>query len=191
MATPLTSIEICAGAGGQAWGLELAGFDHLALVENDEWACKTLRDNRPDWQVFGPYLSDPASMRRDKGDVRKFDATAWRGQVDLLAGGVPCPPFSKAGKQLGADDERDLFPAALRLVQECQPRAVMLENVPGILDAKFSVWRRRVREALERDYAVFWGKVQSSDFGLPQLRPRAILVAIEKQSAEHFVWPND
>jgi DNA (cytosine-5)-methyltransferase 1 len=130
-------------------------------------------------------------MRDGKGDVRRFDALAWRGKVDLLAGGVPCPPFSKAGKQLGADDERDLFPAALRLVQECQPRAVMLENVPGILDAKFTAWRAEIRAILERDYAVFWAKAHSSDFGVPQLRPRAILVAIEKHSARHFVWPND
>src|SRR5262249_15592395 len=125
-----------------------------------------------------------------KGDVRRFDATAWRGKVDLLAGGVPCPPFSKAGRQLGADDERDLFPAALRLIQECQPRAVMLQKVPGILAAKFAVWRSGVRQALADNYAVFWGKVQSSNFGVPQLRPRAVLVAIERPSAKHFVWPN-
>jgi DNA (cytosine-5)-methyltransferase 1 len=62
----------------------------------------------------------------------------------------------------------------------------MLENVPGILDAKFTAWRAQFRDVLERDYAVFWGKVQSSDFGVPQLRPRAVLVAVEKQSAKHF-----
>src|SRR4051812_25788675 len=190
MAAPLTSIEICAGAGGQALGLEQAGLQHLALVENDPWACETLRQNRPDWLVFGPYANDRHTVG-DEGDVRRFDATAWRGKVDLLAGGVPCPPFSKAGKQLGADDERDLFPAALRLVRECQPRAVLLENVPGILDSKFAAWRAGVRNVLERDYAVFWGKVQASDFGVPQLRPRAVLVALERQSAKHFIWPNE
>lgn len=190
MPEPLTSIEICAGAGGQASGLEQAGFDHLALIDNDPWACETLRRNRPDWQVFGPFASDPPAARRDKGDVRTFDVTAWRGKVDLLAGGVPCPPFSKAGKQLGSDDDRDLFPAALRLVEECQPRAVMLENVPGILDAKFAEFRDAVKHRLKRDYKVWWGAVQASDFGVPQLRPRAILVAIEKESAHRFVWPN-
>src|SRR5687767_13806699 len=117
----LTSIEICAGAGGQASGLEKAGFQHLAHVENDEWACSTLRANRPAWNVFGPYAGDSPDRRRGKGDVRRFDATAWRGDVSLLAGGVPCPPFSKAGKQLGSSDERDLFPEALRLVDECEP----------------------------------------------------------------------
>lgn len=191
MAEPLKSIEICAGAGGQAWGLESAGFEHLALVENDHWACETLRTNRPDWLVFGPHVGDRPFDRIGKGDVRTFDATAWRGQVDLLAGGVPCPPFSKAGKQLGADDDRDLFPAALRLVRECRPRAVMLENVPGIMDARFAAYRRAVEQALEPDYEVVWGVCQSSSFGVPQLRPRAVLVAIEKSAAGAFVWPNE
>jgi DNA (cytosine-5)-methyltransferase 1 len=111
----LTCLEICAGAGGQSLGLEQAGFSHVAAVEIDPDACETLRLNRPAWKV-------------DQGDVHHFDGAPFRG-VDLLAGGVPCPPFSIAGKQLGADDERDLFPQALRLVQECEPAAVMLENV--------------------------------------------------------------
>lgn len=190
VATPLTSIEICAGAGGQARGFEVAGFDHVALVENDPWACATLRHNRPDWPVFGPYSEDDPLERHGQGDVKRFDATGYRGGVDLLAGGVPCPPFSKAGKQLGADDERDLFPAALRLVRECRPRAVMLENVPGLLDAKFDAYRQAVVAELEPEYVVWWDRVQSSDFGVPQLRPRAILVAVEARSAPYFVWPD-
>jgi DNA (cytosine-5)-methyltransferase 1 len=188
----LTSIEICAGAGGQAWGLELAGFEHEALVENDAHACETLRRNR-DWLVFGPHLSTQPKRRRvTNGDVRTFDATPWKDRVDLLGGGVPCPPFSKAGKQLGADDERDLFPAALDLVDDCQPRAVMLENVPGIMDARFEGYRELVQDRLEdRGYRVWWDIVQSSDFGVPQLRPRAVLVAIEAQAARYFTWPNE
>ena len=120
----LTCIEICSGAGGQAIGLERAGFEALAHVEFDRHACETLRLNRPDWNVV-------------EGDVRDFSAKEFKG-VDLLAGGVPCPPFSKAGKQLGSNDERDLFPEALRLVDECRPKAVMLENVRGFLDAVFT-----------------------------------------------------
>lgn len=119
----LKSIEICAGAGGQALGLEMAGFDHLALVENDNWACQSLRLNRPEWNVV-------------EKDVKDFSATEFT-DVDLFAGGVPCPPFSLAGKQLGSLDERDLFPDALRLVEECNPKAVMLENVRGLLSDKF------------------------------------------------------
>lgn len=188
----LASIEICAGAGGQAWGLELAGFDHLALIDNDPWACETLRKNRPDWLVFGPYSGDPPSRRRPgRGDIRGFDASPWRGRVDLLAGGVPCPPFSKAGKQLGADDERDLFPVALNLVDDCQPRAVMLENVPGIMDSKFEGYRYEVESRLHsRGYKTKWDVVQSANFGVPQLRPRAVLVALEAESWSRFKWPD-
>ena len=80
--------------------------------------CETLRKNRPKWNVICE-------------DVRKFSGYPYYGKVDLLAGGVPCPPFSKAGKQLGSEDERDLFPEAIRLISEIKPRAVMLENVRG------------------------------------------------------------
>ena len=121
------SIEICAGAGGQALGLEQAGFKHASLVEIEAPACQTLRLNRPQWNVI-------------EGDLRHYSAEKWKG-IELLAGGVPCPPFSKAGKQLGNEDERDLFPEALRLVLECQPQAVMLENVRGLLDSVFDVYR--------------------------------------------------
>ena len=102
----LTSLEICAGAGGQALGLEQAGFAHEAVVELDADACGTLRYNRQ-WKVI-------------EGDVANVDGRAFAG-VDLFAGGVPCPPFSIAGKQLGSDDERDLFPQALRLIEEIRP----------------------------------------------------------------------
>jgi DNA (cytosine-5)-methyltransferase 1 len=124
------SIEICAGAGGQAIGLEQAGFGHLALVEIESIACDTLRLNRPNWNVINK-------------DVKEFSAKQYK-NVDLLAGGVPCPPFSIAGRQLGHLDERDLFPEAIRLVKECNPKAVMLENVRGLLDIKFKEYRRHI-----------------------------------------------
>ena len=130
------SLEMCAGAGGQALGLEMAGFDHSALIELEPAACATLRLNRPEWNVI-------------EGDLRQFDGRSYQG-IDLLAGGVPCPPFSKAGRQLGADDERDLFPEAIRLVDECRPRAVMLENVRGLLDAVFDDYRNKVEKQLKK-----------------------------------------
>jgi DNA (cytosine-5)-methyltransferase 1 len=192
VARALSSIEICSGAGGQARGIELAGFEHLALIDNDPWACETLRRNRPGWHVIGPYAGDPPRRRVGRGDVRSFDATGWRGKVDLLAGGVPCPPFSVAGRQLGADDERDLFPAALNLVDDCEPRAVMLENVRGILHTKFDRVRTGIEKRLtDRGYEVWWDLVQSSGFGVPQLRPRAVLIAVEKQAATRFSWPGE
>ena len=172
----LTCVEICAGAGGQAIGLERAGFEGLAHVEYDRHACATLRLNRPDWNVI-------------EGDVRDFSARKFKG-VDLLAGGVPCPPFSVAGKQLGADDERDLFPEALRLVAECKPKAVMLENVRGFLDAVFTDYRLSLKDQLKKmGYLTSWHLLNASDFGVPQLRPRVVIVAIRKDLADRFYPP--
>lgn len=186
----MTSIEICAGAGGQALGLESVGFAHLALVEADPYAAETLRLNRPAWNVVGPDVEARPPLKGTLGDVRVFRASAWRGQVDLLAGGVPCPPFSQAGKQLGAADERDLFPEALRLVRECEPRALMLENVRGLLGRRFSGYRASIEDTLrELGYEPSWRLLRASDFGLPQLRPRAILVALPPAVAWNFQWP--
>jgi DNA (cytosine-5)-methyltransferase 1 len=173
----LTSLEICSGAGGQALGLEMAGFKHEALVEIDKAACATLKLNRPHWNVC-------------QTDVSNFNAQSFRG-IDLLAGGVPCPPFSKAGKQLGADDERDLFPQAVRLVDEARPRAVMLENVRGFLDNQFEDYRAKLSLSLEKlGYVCFWKLLNASDYGVSQLRPRVILVAVKARYASSFVWPS-
>ncbi|MBP2644156.1 MAG: DNA-cytosine methyltransferase [Firmicutes bacterium] len=171
-----TSFEICAGAGGQALGLEMAGFSHVGLVEIDKHACATLRLNRPSWNVI-------------EQDLRFFDGHGLRG-IDLLAGGVPCPPFSKAGKQAGSDDERDLFPAAIRLVDEIRPKAVMLENVRGLLDSVFDDYRHEIIEKLKKlGYVAEWRLLNASDFGVPQLRPRVVFVAIKKEEAHQFDWP--
>lgn len=171
-----TSLEICAGAGGQALGIERAGFHHVGLVELDAAACCTLRLNRPQWTVL-------------EGDLRCFDGRRFAG-VDLLAGGVPCPPFSKAGRQLGAGDERDLFPEAIRLVDECRPRAVMLENVRGLLDAVFDDYRIKVETQLKKlGYTPGWRLLNASDFGVSQLRPRVVFVAIRNDVATGFTWP--
>jgi DNA (cytosine-5)-methyltransferase 1 len=171
-----TSIEICAGAGGQAVGLEQAGFEHVALVEIEPIACDTLRTNRPNWNVINK-------------DVKDFSAKQYKG-VDLFAGGVPCPPFSIAGKQLGHLDERDLFPDALRLIKECNPKAVMLENVRGLLDIKFKEYRRYILDELYKmGYQCDWRLVNSSNYGVSQLRHRAILVALKKPYFEYFEWP--
>ena len=172
----LTSIELCAGAGGQALGLEKAGFDHICLVELDKDACATLRLNRPTWNV-----------RED--DLHCFSATKFKG-VDLVAGGVPCPPFSKAGKQLGPEDERNLFDEALRIVKEADPKAVMLENVRGLLDPVFDDYRRHILRELDKMvYCGEWRLLNASDYGVPQLRPRAILVALKKELWGKFKWP--
>lgn len=173
----LKVVEICAGGGGQALGLEQAGFDHLAALEIDPHACATLRLNRPEWDVI-------------EADIHHFDGTPYRGATDLLAGGVPCPPFSIAGKQLGSDDERDLFPEALRLAAEIQPRGVMLENVPGFASEKFKNYRTALIARFRRlGYQVEWRILNACDFGVPQLRPRFIMAALRKEDMEYFRWP--
>lgn len=172
----LTSVEICAGAGGQAIGLEQAGFEHLALVELDSHACNTLRINRPEWNVI-------------EQDLREFTATEYVG-VDLLAGGVPCQPFSKGGQQLGEQDDRNLLPELVRLVRECKPKAIMMENVRGLLDPLFNDIRETFTNDIEaQGYKGFWKLLHASDYGVPQLRPRVIFVALQKEYADSFVWP--
>ena len=172
----MNSLELCAGAGGQALGLERAGFEHRMLVEIDPHACATLRCNRPHWQV-------------QEGDLTAFDARSFKG-IDLVAGGVPCPPFSKAGKQLGADDDRDLFPQAIRVVNEARPQAVMLENVRGLLDAVFVDYRNKIARQLQAlGYWTDWHLFNAADFGVCQLRHRVVFVALRKDVAEHFRWP--
>jgi DNA (cytosine-5)-methyltransferase 1 len=172
----LTSVEICAGGGGQALGLEQAGFAHQAVVEMDQDACETLRCNRPAWKVI-------------EDDVCTVDGHAFSG-VDLLAGGVPCPPFSVAGKQLGAGDNRDLFPQALRLAAEMKPRAVLLENVRGLAGSRFGAYRAQVLARFcKLGYTTWWQLVHASDHGVPQLRPRFVLVALHGRWAGSFRWP--
>ena len=108
----------------------------------------------------------------------------------MLAGGVPCPPFSRAGKQLGNEDERDLFPEALRLVAECRPQAVMLENVRGILDSIFDEYRTKLVADLKKmGYFAEWRLLNASDFGVSQLRPRVVFVALKKGATDFFNWP--
>lgn len=170
-------LEICAGAGGQALGLEQAGFDHVALVEYEKDYCSCLKRNRPDWNVIC-------------GDVHDFDGNAYKGEIDLLAGGVPCPPFSIAGKQLGADDERDLFPQMLRLVGEIRPKAVMIENVRGLMGSSFASYRYSILRNLDKlGYSTHIQLLNACDFGVPQSRPRVIIVGVRKDFNDVFEFP--
>jgi DNA (cytosine-5)-methyltransferase 1 len=178
--TDLDVVEICAGAGGQALGLERAGFAHALAVELDLVACATLRTNRPAWKLA-------------QGDVA--DASLWRPSdyegIALLAGGVPCPPFTVAGRQLGATDERDLYAWAVELCGVVRPRALLLENVRGLSTDRFGAYRQHVLDRLrELGYVPGWRLLQASDFGVPQLRPRTILVALRPEDAPWFRWPS-
>jgi DNA (cytosine-5)-methyltransferase 1 len=181
-ATGLTSIEVCAGVGGQAIGLHRAGFRHTALVENDPHAAQTLRLNGERTGWWSPSA------------VHETTLVGWRPspktRTDLIAGGVPCPPFSIAGRQLGEDDDRDLFPAILDLVEYVNPRAVMIENVRGLLGRRFEEYRARILDRLaELGYRGEWELLEAHDYGVPQLRPRSILVAAKPSVWKYFKWP--
>lgn len=171
-----TTLELCAGGGGQAIGLEKAGFESLACVEYEPNFCKTLVFNRPSWNVICQ-------------DLRELDGSEFAG-CDLLAGGVPCPPFSIAGQQLGENDERDMFPSVLKLVERVKPRGIMLENVKGLMSKKFEDYRTRIVKKLEEHgYKVTFRVLEASDYGVPQLRPRFILVALKDKDMDNFSWP--
>lgn len=151
----------------------------MVAVEIDKHACATLRHNRPNWNV----------QETDLIEWILKDASNFKG-VDLIAGGVPCPPFSIAGKQLGAKDERDLFPALLDLVAIVQPKAVMIENVRGLLDPKFSDYRNNLNYRFkEMGYSISWTLLNASDFGVSQLRPRVVAVAFQEALNVQFNFP--
>ena len=172
----LSVVELCAGGGGAALGLDQAGFAPAALVDNDAHACATLRSNRPYWNVI-------------EADMRRFDASYWEG-VDLVSGGLPCPPFSIAGKQLGADDDRDMFPAMLRIVRTAKPRAVMIENVRGILTARFTEFRAAIDKDFDQDgFDTYWTAFNAVEFGVPQMRLRAFLIALRRGHTKPLKWP--
>ncbi len=172
----LKSIEFCAGAGGQALGLEAAGFKHDLLLDNDEHCCATLRLNRPGWNV----------ICADMQSAMAHDHTG----IDLFAGGLPCPPFSVAGKQLGEKDERNLFEDALRLIAESKPKFVLIENVRGFLSPTFGDYRKKLRANFASlGYEVEWTLFNASDFGVAQLRPRVAIVAAQKAYWKNFSFP--
>jgi DNA (cytosine-5)-methyltransferase 1 len=134
-----TSIELFTGGGGMAWAMHDAGFRHLLAVELNNRACATLRANvaRP----YEPGQPEPTSLD-DKwplveGDVHEVDFTPWAGQIDVIAGGVPCQPWSLGGVHKGYDDPRNLWPELFRCVRETRPRAIIAENVKGLTRPSF------------------------------------------------------
>lgn len=171
-----TVLELCAGGGGQALGLEMAGFNHTGVVEYEAPYCTTLRTNRPEWNTL-------------QTDIRNLRAEDFIG-TDVVAAGVPCPPFSVAGQQLGPDDERDMFPAALRIVATVKPRAVLFENVQGLASNKFSDYRLNLfRQLTALGYIPRAKLLHSVDFGVPQLRPRFVIIGVRPEDDAYFSMP--
>lgn len=139
----MKSVELFAGAGGLAMGCEIAGFNHLAVVEWDKWACDTVREN----QNRGyPLL---ANWVLHEGDVRTFDWSSVPRGIDLLAGGPPCQPFSIGGKHKAHADNRDMFPATVEIIRQLKPKAFIVENVKGLTRASFANYFSYIQLQLE------------------------------------------
>jgi DNA (cytosine-5)-methyltransferase 1 len=162
----LTGLSLFAGGGGLDLGFERAGFAHAAAFEVLDVCGETLRNNRSAWDIRAGAA----------GDVRAAAFSAFRG-IDVVHGGPPCQPFSTAGKQAGAADERNLWPEFVRCVLQARPRAFVAENVPGLLDAKFRGFvARHILAPLQPQYTVFKFSLAAHDFGVPQARRRVFFV---------------
>ena len=177
-----TSVELFAGAGGLALGMEKAGFKHIMLNEFDKFACDTLRMNRPDWHVI-------------QDDIHQVDFSEYAGKVDVLSGGFPCQAFSYAGNKGGFEDTRGtLFFEMARAIKTIQPKIVFCENVKGLLShdngQTLSVIKNTIKEL---GYTLVEPRVlQAIKFQVPQKRERLILIAIRNDLANKasFKWPS-
>ncbi|MBW8298715.1 MAG: DNA (cytosine-5-)-methyltransferase [Hydrogenophaga sp.] len=174
----LTVVELCAGAGGMSIGLERAGFEHVGVFEFDPDAAATLRANRPDWTVI-------------KDDIRTIDFTPYRAlEIDLIAGGIPCQPYSIEGHGLGKDDPRDLFPDAVRIVAEIKPKAFVFENVEGVLHGKHSDHVADILRGFRKaGYQTEIHRIQAADFGIAQVRRRVLIIGMRHDIADAFRMP--
>jgi DNA (cytosine-5)-methyltransferase 1 len=176
---PYTVLELFAGAGGLALGLEKAGLSCKLLNEIDPWACKTLRKNRPNWNVL-------------EGDVRKESFDAYKGKIDIVTGGFPCQSFSYAGKKRGLNDARGtLFYEFARTVKEVEPLICIGENVRGLVSHDNGKTLESMIQILENlGYDVLAPQVlKAAYFDVPQKRERLFLVGIKKGSGITFNYP--
>lgn len=175
-----TDIELFAGTGGLALGLEQAGFDGLAYVEMNGDACETLRRNRPSWNVI-------------EGDVHEIDFRQYDGQVDLVSGGFPCQAFSMAGKRLGFGDIRGtLFAEIIRCANETHPKMLLMENVKGLLSHDGGRTFETIRHEVEKaGYSLQWKILNASYHGVGQARERIVMIGIRDDLADKisFEYP--
>ncbi|MDD7455417.1 MAG: DNA (cytosine-5-)-methyltransferase [Bacteroidales bacterium] len=177
-----TSVELFAGGGGLALGMEKAGFHHVLLNELDHCACETLRHNRPDWNIV-------------EGDIHEIDFTPFRNKVDFLSGGFPCQAFSYAGKRLGFEETRGtLFFELARAVKEMRPKVFLGENVRGLFEHDHGRTLKTIKNVIaELGYTLVEPKIlRAIQYNVPQKRERLILVAVRNDIAPHvsFMWPS-
>lgn len=200
----MKSLEIFSGAGGLAKGLELAGFQHSAFVEFNKHACASLYENFEAGKVFF-------------GDIKHFDLNAI-GAVDVVAGGPPCQPFSLGGKHKADQDSRDMFPYAIRAIEQLTPKAFVFENVKGLLRASFADyfeyiilrltypgfsakpnadWKEHLshlRSIGQLSYAgtkynVSFKLINAANYGVPQMRERVVIVGIRADLGVNWTFP--
>lgn len=209
----MRSVELFAGAGGLAIAGSLAGFRHESVVEFDGDACETIRENQR--RNVNPVVEWPLF----EGDVRKFDYGTVKPGIDLVSGGPPCQPFSLGGKHLGHEDDRNMFPEAVRAVRELKPRAFLFENVKGLLRESFAKYFNYIvlqltypeitrggneqwQEHLSRlekyhtrgeysglYYRVVPGLMNAADYGVPQKRERVFLVGFRSDIKRKWSFP--
>jgi DNA (cytosine-5)-methyltransferase 1 len=197
----MKSLELFSGAGGLAQGLSLSGFEHAKFIEFNKHACNSLRSNFGSDLVF-------------EGDVRDFDFSSLT-NIDVVAGGPPCQPFSLGGKHRAHDDNRDMFPFAIKSIRELQPKAFIFENVKGLLRTSFSEYLKYILLGLslpeqtrmpgqewldhltelkksERSglhYNVSLKLLNAADYGIPQTRERVFIVGIRSDLKAEWTYP--
>ena len=176
----ITGIELFAGAGGLALGLEQAGISDICFVEQDHWACETLRKNRPDWNII-------------ENDIHNISFQEYAGKIDLVSGGAPCQAFSYAGKKLGFGDTRGtLFAEFARCVRETKPKMFLFENVKGLLSHdKGRTFETIFHEFTDLGYFVQYKVLNACYYGVGQKRERLFLIGIRKDLADiiSFEYP--
>lgn len=203
----MKSLELFSGAGGMAKGLETAGFNHIGLLERNKDACQSLRMNFPYAEIL-------------QIDIRNFDFSRYS-DVDLIGGGPPCQPFSIGGKAKGFDDERDMFPFAVKGVRELRPKVFIFENVKGLLRKTFSTyfnyillqlkypsiekqkeesWTNHLTrldkmhtkcQNIEFKYNVVFRLINAANFGVPQKRERVIIVGVRNDIDLEWSFPKE
>lgn len=177
-ANDVTAIELFAGAGGLALGLELAGIKTLEYVEFDKACCETLKANRPDWNI----VCD---------DIHNVDFTPYRGKVDIVTGGFPCQAFSFAGKKLGFEDTRGtLFHEFARCVRETAPKMFLAENVRGLVSHDGGRTLKTIINVLEElGYTTQYQVLNAAYHGVGQKRERIVIVGIQNDLDIQFTYP--
>ena len=177
----MTVVELFAGAGGLGFGLELAGFESKAVVENNKWACETLRKNRPNWNV----IEDDIIKIADNGISSIIN---YSGEIDLLSGGYPCQAFSYAGKRLGLEDTRGtLFYSYAEVLQELQPRVFLAENVKGLASHDGGRTLQTMIAVFEESgYRVYCKVLNALDYNVAQKRERIVIIGVRHDVREEI-----